>query len=155
MTSNPTVLIVDDEVMGQKALEALLLGHGYTLVFATNGEEAVRKTLEIRPDLILLDVMMPGMDGFAVCRQLRANSLVAEVPIIMVTALDDQASRLQGIEAGADDFITKLRAFEQGGTYHQSVKVVGHAFSTNCAFQSIDYHFCRFIPTHIIEHHDA
>ncbi|MBP8001341.1 MAG: response regulator [Chloroflexi bacterium] len=107
MTSNPTVLIVDDEVMGQKALEALLLGHGYTLVFATNGEEAVRKTLEIRPDLILLDVMMPGMDGFAVCRQLRANSLVAEVPIIMVTALDDQASRLQGIEAGADDFITK------------------------------------------------
>ena len=62
---------------------------------------------EHTPDLILLDVMMPGMDGFEVCRSLRADPLLAEVPVVMVTALDDRDSRLQGIEAGADDFVSK------------------------------------------------
>ena len=65
------------------------------------------KVAELTPDLILLDVMMPGVNGFEVCRRLRADPLLAEVPIIMVTALDDRDSRLQGIEAGADDFVTK------------------------------------------------
>jgi putative two-component system response regulator len=64
-------------------------------------------TIEVIPDLILLDVMMPGMDGFEVCRRLRADSVLGEVPILMITALDDRSSRLQGIQAGADDFITK------------------------------------------------
>ncbi len=107
MTTNPTILIVDDEPNGQKTLESLLVGRGYTLIFASDGQEAYNQALTHMPDLILLDVMMPVMDGYEVCRRLRANPAVAEVPVLMITALDDTTSRLQGLEAGADDFITK------------------------------------------------
>lgn len=102
-----TILIVDDEPVGRQTLEALLFAQGYNLVFAANGTEALARASESAPDLILLDVMMPDMDGFEVCERLRADPLLADVPIIMVTALDDRDSRLQGIESGADDFITK------------------------------------------------
>lgn len=106
-TLDATILVVDDDPTGQMALESLLIGQGYTLQFAANGEEAYAKTVLLKPDLILLDVMMPGMDGFETCQRIRGNPIVGQVPIIMVTALDDQDSRLQGIKAGADDFITK------------------------------------------------
>ncbi|MHC9538159.1 MAG: response regulator [Vulcanimicrobiota bacterium] len=107
MTSITTILIVDDEPGGREALEGLLSGQGYVLAFAVNGSEAISRADALQPDLILLDVMMPDMDGFEVCRRLRANELLAEVPIVLLTALDDQDSRLSGIEAGADDFISK------------------------------------------------
>ena len=107
MKHNSTVLIVDDELVGHATLEALLTGQGYNLAFASNGPGALEKAVELIPDLILLDVMMPDMDGFEVCRRLRADPLLAEVPVIMVTALADRSSRLQGIEAGADDFVSK------------------------------------------------
>jgi CheY-like chemotaxis protein/nitrogen-specific signal transduction histidine kinase len=100
-------LIVDDTETGREILEALLQSSTYQLAFASNGPEALLKAEELTPDLILLDVMMPGMDGFEVCRRLRSNPRLAEIPIILVTALDDRQSRLQGIEAGADDFVTK------------------------------------------------
>lgn len=102
-----TILIVDDEPVGRATLEALLMNQGYSLIFAENGADALQKAAAFAPDLILTDVMMPDMDGFEVCQHLRADPNLAEVPIIMVTALDDRDSRLQGIEAGADDFITK------------------------------------------------
>jgi len=102
-----TILIVDDEPVGRDTLEALLTNQGYRLCFASDGYEALSVAADVRPDLILLDVMMPGMDGFEVCRRLRADASLAEVPVVMVTALDDQDSCLRGIEAGADDFITK------------------------------------------------
>jgi two-component system cell cycle response regulator len=102
-----TVLIVDDEAAGRDTLQALLLAEGYNLAFAGNGAEALAKAAELTPDLVLLDVMMPGMNGFEVCRRLRADPLLAEVPVVLVTALDDHDSRLQGIEAGADDFVSK------------------------------------------------
>ena len=102
-----TILIVDDESVGRETLEAVLFREGYNLAFASDGPEALVKAAQSAPDLILLDVMMPGMDGFEVCRRLRADPLLAEVPVIMVTALDDRDSRLQGIEAGADDFVSK------------------------------------------------
>jgi len=107
MKHKSTILIVDDELFMSKTLEGLLTSPDYTLALASNGEEALVKATELTPDLILLDVMMPVMDGFEVCRRLRADTLLAEVPIIMVTALDDRESRLRGIEAGADDFISK------------------------------------------------
>lgn len=107
MAPQPTVLIVDDEEIGRETLEDLLITQGYHLAFASGGPEALAKAAELRPDLVLLDVMMPGMDGFEVCRRLRADPLLSKVPIVLVTALDDRDSRLRGIEAGADDFISK------------------------------------------------
>src|SRR5215475_3413973 len=102
-----TILIVDDEPLGRETLTALLQPQGYQLRFAANGPEALAQAAACPPDLILLDVMMPGMDGFEVCRRLRADPLLREAPVIMLTALDDRVSRLQGIEAGADDFVSK------------------------------------------------
>jgi len=102
-----TILIVDDEIVSRYTVEALLSSEGYTLVFAEDGEEALQKAATLIPDLMLLDVMMPGMDGFEVCQQLRANPRLAELPVVMVTALDDRESRLRGLEVGADDFMSK------------------------------------------------
>ena len=105
MTS--TILIVDDDPAGRHTLESILDQQGYQLVMAENGIQGLEKAEECLPDVILLDVMMPGMDGFEVCQLIRKNPLVAEIPIIMLTALDDRKSLLDGLEAGADDYITK------------------------------------------------
>jgi len=99
MPENSTILIVDDEMVSRYTVEVLLAQEGYTLVFAECGEEALEKAVKLIPDLMLLDVMMPGMDGFEVCQRLRANPRLAELPIVMITALDDRDSRLRGIEA--------------------------------------------------------
>lgn len=107
MKHTSTILIVDDEPSARDVLEALLLPEGYNLAFANSGPEALEKAAEITPDVILLDVVMPDMDGFEVCRRLRADPFLAGVPVIMVTGLDDRDSRLQSIEAGADDFVSK------------------------------------------------
>jgi PAS domain S-box-containing protein len=104
---NPAILIVDDDPIVRETLSRLLSREGYDLSIAVNGTEALDKAPEITPDLILLDVMMPGMDGFEVCRRLRAAPLLVKVPIIMLTGLDDRDSRLTGLQAGADDFIAK------------------------------------------------
>ena len=104
---NSKVLIVDDEPTALATMEAILTGDGYQLEFASNGNTAIEKAEQLLPDLILLDVMMPGINGFEVCQRLRATPKLAEVPIIILTALDDRSSRLQGIEAGADDFLIK------------------------------------------------
>lgn len=107
MDYKSTILIVDDQLSAREVLRGLLAQKNFSLVFATTGDEALAKAAELIPDLILLDVMMPGMDGFEVCRRLRADTRLAEVPVIMVTSLDDPDSRLTGLEAGADDFINK------------------------------------------------
>lgn len=104
---NNTILIVDDQLSAREVLRGLLTGQGYNLVFASSGEEALRVAQFMIPDLILLDVMMPGMDGFEVCERIRTDTKLAEVPILLVTALDDRQSRLKGIRSGADDFISK------------------------------------------------
>lgn len=101
------ILVVDDQHLGQIALASLLEPEGYRLAFASSGPEALTQMRLLAPDLVLLDVMMPEMDGFEVCRRIRADPGLALIPVVMVTALDDQASLLQGLEAGADDFVSK------------------------------------------------
>jgi len=101
------ILIVDDDPTVRETMRTCLIGEGYEIEFAVNGAEALARASEWLPDLVLLDVMMPGMDGFEVCRRLRADPLLAQVPAILVTGLDDYDSRIQGAEAGADDFISK------------------------------------------------
>lgn len=105
--SSSTILIVDDDAIGREMLAALLAPQGYRLIFATDGAEALAKAASLLPDLILLDAMMPKIDGFEVCYRLRTDPMLREVPVIMLTALDNRESRLQAIEAGADDFISK------------------------------------------------
>jgi len=102
-----TVLVVDDEDSGRQTLEAILEGEGYNIEMAENGMQALEKARAILPDVILLDVMMPGMTGFEVCKHVRNDPLLAEIPIIVLTALDDRESLLTALKAGADDFISK------------------------------------------------
>jgi signal transduction histidine kinase len=105
--SNPIVLIVDDNLTSRETLKGLLFDSGYDIVTASSGKEALEIASKRVPDVILMDVMMPGMDGYEVTRQIRQDPQLCEVPIIMITALDDRYSRLMGLKAGADDFLSK------------------------------------------------
>ena len=101
------VLIVDDIPTNVRLLEARLSAEYFDVVTASSGPEALSRCDEGNIDMILLDVMMPGMDGFEVCRRLKANPLTSHIPVLMVTALDQPSDRVHGLEVGADDFITK------------------------------------------------
>ena len=101
------VLVVDDIPANVKLLEARLGAEYFEVVTALSGEEALAACARAVPDIVLLDVMMPGMDGFEVCRRLKADPRTALVPVVMVTALDQISDRVKGLEAGADDFLTK------------------------------------------------
>ena len=101
------ILIVDDDPSARQTVVALLENENYELELVEDGFQALQVLGKLQPDLILLDVMMSGMDGFEVCRRIRATPKFAEVPIILITALDDRRSLVQGIESGADDFISK------------------------------------------------
>jgi putative two-component system response regulator len=101
------VLIVDDHPSSRMTAVALLAVEGYQVLEADNGPKALTLVAEQKPDVILLDVMMPGMDGFAVCHQLKQEEQTRLIPIVFLTALDDRRARLKGIEAGGDDFLTK------------------------------------------------
>lgn len=106
MTKQSSILIVDDNESGRKTLDNLLY-QDYHLIFAESGFDALVLADKYMPDLILLDIMMPGMDGFEVCRRLRADKKLEEIPVIMLTMLDDTESKIEGLKAGADDFISK------------------------------------------------
>ncbi len=101
------VLVVDDVLPNVKLLEAKLSSEYFDVLSAYSGPEALKIIETEPPDIVLLDVMMPGMDGFEVCRQIRANPRTMHLPVIMVTALSDPSDRVLGLEAGADDFLTK------------------------------------------------
>jgi len=101
------VMVVDDILPNVKLLEAKLSTEYYDVVTATSGQEALDKLDGEQPDLILLDVMMPGMDGFEVCEKIKANPETAHIPVVMVTALTASEDKVRGLEAGADDFLSK------------------------------------------------
>jgi len=105
--SKGRILIVDDTPANLRLLMNMLVKQSYTVHPASEGELALKFVQTIVPDLILLDILMPGMDGFEVCRRLRADPYLSEAPILMLTSLDDLDSRLQGLEVGVDDFISK------------------------------------------------
>ena len=107
MEQNSSILIIDDEPIVSEVLGGLLAEEGYDLAFAGSGIEALEKAKETIPDLVLMDIVMPDVDGFEVCRRFRSDPLLAEVPVIMLTGLDDRDSRMRGLESGADDFLTK------------------------------------------------
>ena len=100
------ILIVDDNANNVKLLEAMLLADGYAPLSATSGKEALRLAAKL-PDLILMDIMMPEMNGFEAVEKLRSNPATRDIPVIMVTSLDDRESRLFALQAGADEFISK------------------------------------------------
>ncbi|OGB92732.1 MAG: metal-dependent phosphohydrolase [candidate division NC10 bacterium RIFCSPLOWO2_12_FULL_66_18] len=101
------MLVVDDDALIRQFLEDQLTGEGYLVSTARDGEEALAKVAADSPDLILLDVMMPKVDGFEVCRRLKSDERTILVPVVMVTALTATDQRIKGIEAGADDFLSK------------------------------------------------
>lgn len=106
-TKKPKILIVDDEEESLKRLSAILNDYGYVLKTARNGLEALERTKEFSPDLIFLDIMMPEMDGYEVCKRLKEDPSTQHIPVVMVTALADRKSRIKGLEMGAHDFLTK------------------------------------------------
>jgi putative two-component system response regulator len=104
--AKPTLLLVDDEPVNLRVLKQLLAAD-YQLVFAKNGEEALKLAFTRQPNLVLLDVMMPGLTGFEVCRKLKAQNETKHIPVIFVTALNDEHDEAEGFEAGAVDYIIK------------------------------------------------
>jgi putative two-component system response regulator len=101
------IMVVDDEDRNLRLMEALLISHGYDVVLAFDGKRAINKIKKSFPDVILLDVMMPEMDGFEVARVLKGNRETRHIPVVMVTSLHDVDARVKAFEAGADDFLTK------------------------------------------------
>jgi len=107
LSAPATILVVDDTPHNVKLLADLLSVQGYAVVSAANGAEALAKVRSVKPDLVLLDVVMPGMSGYEVCRHIRADASTGVLPVVMVTALDPTEERIKGLEAGADEFLTK------------------------------------------------
>ena len=101
------VLVVDDILANVRLLEAKLAAEYFDVVTALNGADALEAVNRMKPDIVLLDVMMPGLDGIEVCRRIKSNPATQHIPVIMVTALDQPEDRVRGLEAGADDFLTK------------------------------------------------
>ncbi len=101
------VLVVDDILANVRLLEAKLAAEYFDVVTAMNGVDALEAVQRTKPDIVLLDVMMPGIDGIEVCRRIKGNPLTQHIPVVMVTALDQPEDRVRGLEAGADDFLTK------------------------------------------------
>ena len=132
MSRQPTILLVDDTPLNIKVLEAVLTPRGYTVVSAASGAEALARVAAQPPDLVLLDVVMPGMDGYEVCRRLRDDPGTRLLPVIMITASGEQ-EKVQAIETGADDFVVKplnqpeliarVRSLLRIKDYHDTIQV--------------------------------
>ena len=107
MRTPPRVLIADDNPLNVDILQTRLAAHGYDILTAGDGERALALAREAQPDLLLLDVMMPGLDGIEVCRRLKADPDLPFMPVVLVTAKTDSRDVVAGLEAGADEYLTK------------------------------------------------
>lgn len=142
-----TILVVDDELKNVKLLEALLLPRGYTVVKAYNGEEALQQVQQMQPDLILLDVMMPILDGFEVCKRLKENDETRLIPVVIMTALGQVEDRIRGIEAGADDFLTKPVNQRELTARIETALRLKHAVDRKIGeLRRVKDHFAKFVP---------
>ena len=122
MSNKQTILIVDDEYSGRETLESILEGEGYNLAMAENGPQAIAQAKSILPDVILLDIMMPGMTGFEVCQRIRNDPQIAEIPIIMLTTTDDPREIERCYQLGCSVYITKPVMYEE---FVEAVKRLG------------------------------
>jgi DNA-binding response OmpR family regulator len=142
-----TILVVDDEVKNVKLMEALLLPRGYRVITAAHGEEALQRVSQERPDLILLDVMMPIMDGFETCKRLKDDPETRLIPVVIMTALGQVEDRVKGIDAGADDFLTKpVHRDELLARIRTSLRLkqtIDHKMSV---LQGIQEYLTKFVP---------
>jgi DNA-binding response OmpR family regulator len=147
MTQRSKILIVDDEPLNVDLLEQQLEDLGYDTVSAQNGQEALAKVASEAPDLILLDVMMPIMDGFTVCRILKENEETRLIPIVIMTALGALEDRIKGIEAGADDFLTKpVDERELLARIHTTLRLKHTVDRKLSELRHIKDHFAKFVP---------
>lgn len=123
-TKRARILIADDSEINIMILREFL-GDDYDVVTATDGEQALQRIGEEPPDLVLLDILMPGLDGYQVCGKLKGDERTAEIPVIFITALDDAAAESRGLELGAIDFITK--------PFNPAVVMAGSPTTSPCA----------------------
>jgi adenylate cyclase len=107
------ILVVDDQRANVEMMAGVLRARGYTVHTANDGDEALEQVAEVRPDLVVSDILMPRLDGYELCRRLRAAADTALLPVILVTSLDAQAERIRGLESGADDFLSKPVNWEE------------------------------------------
>ena len=141
------ILVVDDETKNVKLLEALLLPRGYAVVKAYDGEEALRQVQQEHPDLILLDIMMPLLDGFEVCKRLKDSEETRLIPVIIMTALGQVEDRIRGIEAGADDFLTKpVHRDELMARIRTSLRLKQTIERKVSALQGVQEYLTKFVP---------
>jgi len=147
MTRRSKILIVDDEPFNIDVLEQLLEELGYDTVSATNGQEALSQVAAAAPDLILLDVMMPIMDGFTVCRTLKEQESTRLIPVVIMTALGAVEDRIRGIEAGADDFLTKpVHERELLARIHTALRLKHTVDHQLDELRRVKEHFAKFVP---------
>jgi adenylate cyclase len=147
MAQPAKILIVDDEPFNVDYLEQELADLGYETISAANGQEALERVAAEAPDLILLDVMMPVMDGFAVCRRLKGNEETQLTPIVIMTALDGIEDRIKGIEAGADDFLTKPVIQRELIARIETALRLKHAVDRKISeLRRAKDHFAKFVP---------
>jgi DNA-binding response OmpR family regulator len=109
----PRILVVDDQRTNLQMMAGVLEKRGYAVVTAANGEEALARVAEARPDVVVSDILMPRFDGYELCRRLRAAPETALLPVILVTSIEAHDERIKGLEAGADDFLSKPVNWEE------------------------------------------
>jgi adenylate cyclase len=144
------ILVVDDDEKNVKLLEAQLVPRGYEVVTATNGVEALQQVEAEQPDLMLLDVMMPLMNGFEVCARLKNNPDTCLLPIVIMTALGQVEDRIKGIEAGADDFLTKpVHRDELMARIHTSLRLKQTIDAKLALLQGMKDYLAKFVPQSI------